>query len=98
MLDGNHWADIFLWRLRPSPRALRVWAWVLAAAPLAWAGGLALRYAMITHTWPQAVVDRAGALRKSAQEARRHGVDTTGWTESVQLRSDPLLDDAVPAS
>ncbi|MDR3717578.1 MAG: SpoIIE family protein phosphatase [Bryobacteraceae bacterium] len=77
------------------PRALRVWTWVLVLAPLAWIGGLALRYQITTHTWPEAALDRAGALHKASLEAQQQGVDVSLWRESIELHANPVLDDAM---
>jgi hypothetical protein len=94
-MDAKAWAEVALGRLRLPPRALRVWTWVLLLAPLAWIGGLALRYQITTHTWPEAVLDRAGALHKASLEAHQQGVDVSGWRESIELHANPALDDAV---
>jgi len=94
-MDAKAWAEVALGRLRLSRRALHVWTWVLLLAPLAWAGGLYLRYHTTTRTWPEAVLDRAGALRKASLEAHQLGVDVSGWRESIELHANPVLDDAV---
>ncbi len=82
-------------RLRLSPRSLRVWTWVLLLSPLAWAGGLYLRYQITTHTWPEAALDRASALHKASLEAHQQGVDVSGWRESIELHANPALDAAM---
>lgn len=38
------WTEVVLGRMRLPPRGLRIWTWVIMLAPLAWAGGLFLRY------------------------------------------------------
>jgi hypothetical protein len=81
--------------MRLPPRALRIWIWVLLLSPLAWVGGLYLRYQITTHTWPEAALDRAGALHKASLEARRQGLDVTGWQESIELHANPALDAAM---
>jgi hypothetical protein len=94
-MDAKAWAEVALGRLRLPPRALRVWTWVLVLAPLAWVGGLALRYQITTHTWPEAALDRAGALHKASLEAQRKGVDVHGWRESIELHANTVLDQAM---
>lgn len=84
----------FRW-LRLSPRELRAWTWVLLLSPLAWAGGLFLRYQITTHTWPEAALDRASALHKASLEAHQRGVDVSGWRESIELHGNPALDVAM---
>ena len=86
------WTEVVLGRMRLPPRALRIWTWVLVLAPLAWAGGLFLRYQITTHTWPEAALDRAGALRKASLAAQKEGIDVAGWRESIELHANPLLD------
>ena len=89
------WAEVVLGRMGLPPRALKIWTWVLLLAPLAWAGGLYLRYQVTTHTWPEAALDRSGALHKASLEARRQGLDVTGWQESIELHANPALDEAL---
>ncbi len=89
------WAEVALGRLRLSPRSLRVWTWVLLLSPLAWVGGLSLRYGITTHTWPEAALDRASALHKASLEAHQQGVDVSGWRESIELHANPALDAAM---
>lgn len=95
MMDVKAWAEVALRRMRLSPRSLSVWTWVLLLSPLAWVGGLTLRDETTTHTWPEAALDRNGALRKASLEARRQGLDVSGWQESIKLRSNPVLDSAM---
>ena len=94
-MDVKAWVEVALGRMRLPPRAIRIWTWVLLLAPLAWAGGLYLRYQITTHTWPEAALDRASALHRASLEARRQGLDVTGWRESIQLHADPALDAGV---
>jgi hypothetical protein len=94
-MDAKAWAEVALGRTRVTPRALRIWVWVLLLSPLAWVGGLYLRYEITTHTWPEAALDRKGALRKASQEARRQGLDVTGWQESIELHANQSLDAAM---
>jgi len=94
-MDAKAWSEVALGRLKLPPRALRVWTWVLLLAPLAWIGGLTLRYQITTHTWPEAALDRAGALHRASLDAKQQGVDVSGWRESIDLHANPVLDDAM---
>ena len=94
-MDAKAWAVVALVRMRLPPRALHIWTWVLLLAPLAWVGGLGLRYHITTHTWPEAALNRAGALHKASLEARRQGLDVSGWQESIELHANPALDAAM---
>ena len=94
-MDPKAWAEAGLGRMRLPRRALRVWVWVLLLSPLAWVGGLYLRYQITAHTWPEAALDRTGALHKASLEARRQGLDVTGWQESIELHANPALDAAM---
>jgi hypothetical protein len=94
-MDAKAWAVVALGRMRLPPRALHIWTWVLLLAPLAWVGGLGLRYRITTHTWPEAALNRAGALHKASLEARRQGLDVSGWQESIELHANPALDAAM---
>lgn len=94
-MDVKAWAAVALGRMRLHPRALQIWTWVLLLAPFAWIGGLYLREQITTHTWPEAALNRSGALHKASLEARRQGLDVTGWRESIELHANPALDAAM---
>lgn len=94
-MQASDRAGTILWRLPQRGAARRVWTGVLALAPLAWIGGLALRHEVTAHTWPEAALNRAAALRKAASDARRRGIDTAGWNETLELRVDPILDTTI---